>query len=109
MSDSSLRDWWEELLQIHEFAHYHDYAEDLTRREVDFLAQARQHIWQVLPLCPTGYGNSPYAGSSAFAGNPYLISLKRNGPRKPSLPCRQNQQTTLSATRRNWRLWSRSQ
>jgi 4-alpha-glucanotransferase len=41
-----------------------------------FLAQAKQHIWQVLPLCPTGYGNSPYAGSSAFAGNPYLISLE---------------------------------
>ncbi len=43
---------------------------------VAFLASARQHIWQVLPLCPTGYGNSPYAGSSAFAGNPYLISLE---------------------------------
>jgi 4-alpha-glucanotransferase len=43
---------------------------------VDFLAAARQHIWQVLPLCPTGYGNSPYAGSSAFAGNPSLISLE---------------------------------
>jgi 4-alpha-glucanotransferase len=43
---------------------------------VGFLAEARQHVWQVLPLCPTGYGNSPYAGSSAFAGNPYLISLE---------------------------------
>jgi 4-alpha-glucanotransferase len=43
---------------------------------LDFLAAAKQHIWQVLPLCPTGYGNSPYAGSSAFAGNPYLISLE---------------------------------
>ncbi|MGD0830315.1 MAG: 4-alpha-glucanotransferase [Terracidiphilus sp.] len=43
---------------------------------VDFLAAAGQHIWQVLPLCPTGYGNSPYAGSSAFAGNPFLISLE---------------------------------
>ena len=43
---------------------------------VDFLAEAKQHIWQVLPLCPTGYCNSPYAGSSAFAGNPYLISLE---------------------------------
>jgi 4-alpha-glucanotransferase len=43
---------------------------------VAFLAAARQHVWQVLPLCPTGYGNSPYAGSSAFAGNPYLISLE---------------------------------
>jgi 4-alpha-glucanotransferase len=43
---------------------------------VSFLAAAKQHVWQVLPLCPTGYGNSPYAGSSAFAGNPYLISLE---------------------------------
>jgi 4-alpha-glucanotransferase len=43
---------------------------------VDFLAAAKQHLWQVLPLCPTGYGNSPYAGTSAFAGNPFLISLE---------------------------------
>ncbi len=41
-----------------------------------FLAAAKQHVWQVLPLCPTGFGNSPYAGSSAFAGNPSLISLE---------------------------------
>src|ERR1700676_1727347 len=41
-----------------------------------FLAEAKQHVWQVLPLCPTGYGNSPYAGSSAFAGNPCLLSLE---------------------------------
>ena len=43
---------------------------------IGFLAAARQHIWQVLPLGPTGYGNSPYACSSAFAGNPLLISLE---------------------------------
>lgn len=43
---------------------------------INFLSAAKQHVWQVLPLCPTGYGNSPYAGSSAFAGNPYLISLE---------------------------------
>jgi 4-alpha-glucanotransferase len=43
---------------------------------VSFLAAANQHIWQVLPLSPTGYGNSPYAASSAFAGNPFLISLE---------------------------------
>jgi 4-alpha-glucanotransferase len=43
---------------------------------VEFLAAAKQHVWQVLPLAPTGYGNSPYAASSAFAGNPYLISLE---------------------------------
>jgi len=47
-----------------------------AHRFVAFLAEAKQHVWQVLPLCPTGYGNSPYAGSSAFAGNPYLISLE---------------------------------
>ncbi|MGA9063151.1 MAG: 4-alpha-glucanotransferase [Terracidiphilus sp.] len=47
-----------------------------AREFVAFLARAKQHIWQVLPLCPTGYGNSPYAGSSAFAGNPSLISLE---------------------------------
>jgi 4-alpha-glucanotransferase len=43
---------------------------------VEFLAQGKQHVWQVLPLCPTSYGNSPYAGSSAFAGNPSLISVE---------------------------------
>lgn len=43
---------------------------------VEFLAAGKQHIWQVLPLGPTGYGNSPYAASSAFAGNPSLISLE---------------------------------
>lgn len=43
---------------------------------IAFLAAAKQHVWQVLPLCPTGFGNSPYAGSSAFAGNPFLISLE---------------------------------
>ena len=41
---------------------------------IDFLHETRQTIWQVLPLTPTGYGNSPYASYSAFAGNPYLIS-----------------------------------
>ncbi|MGA3161842.1 MAG: 4-alpha-glucanotransferase [Terracidiphilus sp.] len=43
---------------------------------VAFLAVARQHVWQVLPLGPTGFGNSPYAATSAFAGNPLLISLE---------------------------------
>jgi 4-alpha-glucanotransferase len=41
----------------------------------DFLAESKQRLWQVLPLSPTGYGNSPYAALSAFAGNPLLISL----------------------------------
>jgi 4-alpha-glucanotransferase len=41
---------------------------------VDFLAEGFQQIWQVLPLGPTGYGNSPYLCYSALAGNPLLIS-----------------------------------
>ena len=43
---------------------------------LEFLAASKQHIWQVLPLSPTGYGGSPYSASSAFAGNPFLISLE---------------------------------
>lgn len=46
-------------------------------RLLDFLADARQRHWQVLPLGPTGYGDSPYATLSAFAGNPLLISPER--------------------------------
>lgn len=41
---------------------------------IDFLAEAGCGAWQVLPLGPTGYGDSPYQCFSAFAGNPYLIS-----------------------------------
>ncbi|WP_432821834.1 4-alpha-glucanotransferase [Trichloromonas sp.] len=44
---------------------------------VDFLAAAGQSWWQILPLGPTGYGNSPYSAYSAFAGNPLLICLER--------------------------------
>lgn len=42
----------------------------------DFLASAKQRLWQVLPLSPTGYGSSPYSALSAFAGNPLFISLE---------------------------------
>src|SRR5690606_14387640 len=41
---------------------------------VDMLAEARQKYWQILPLGPTGYGDSPYGSFSAFAGNTLLIS-----------------------------------
>jgi 4-alpha-glucanotransferase len=41
---------------------------------LDFLTEAEQSLWQVLPLGPTGYGESPYQAFSAFAGNPLLIS-----------------------------------
>ena len=42
---------------------------------VDFLKAADQSWWQLLPLGPTGYGDSPYASFSSFAGNPYFIDL----------------------------------
>ena len=42
---------------------------------VDFLKKAGQSCWQILPLTPTGYGDSPYQSCSTYAGNPYLIDL----------------------------------
>ena len=50
---------------------------DEAHRFVDFLVSAGQTYWQVLPLSPTGYGDSPYQGLSAFAGNPLLISPEK--------------------------------
>lgn len=44
---------------------------------LDFLSESKQYMWQVLPLGPTGYGDSPYQSFSAFAGNPMLISLEK--------------------------------
>src|SRR5438067_905725 len=44
---------------------------------VDFLVAAKQRYWQILPLGPLGFGNSPYAALSAYAGNPLLISLDK--------------------------------
>ena len=42
---------------------------------VDFLYKTGTGLWQILPLNPTGYGDSPYQGLSAFAGNPLFIDL----------------------------------
>ena len=46
-----------------------------ARKLVDFLAAGGQSCWQVLPLGPTSYGDSPYQSFSSFAGNPYFIDL----------------------------------
>lgn len=43
---------------------------------IDFLEKAGQSLWQILPLGPTGYGDSPYQSFSTFAGNPYYIDLE---------------------------------
>ena len=45
-------------------------------RFVDFLAEAEQSEWQILPLGPTGFGDSPYQSFSSYAGNPYFVSLE---------------------------------
>ncbi|KAM3096053.1 4-alpha-glucanotransferase [Phormidesmis sp. 146-35] len=47
-----------------------------AQKFVDFMVDSGQQFWQVLPLGPTGYGNSPYSSYSAMAGNPFLISLE---------------------------------
>ncbi|MCI8390171.1 MAG: 4-alpha-glucanotransferase [Roseburia sp.] len=47
-----------------------------ARRFADFLAKSGQSYWQILPVCPTSYGDSPYQSFSSFAGNPYFIDLK---------------------------------
>ncbi len=44
---------------------------------VDLLCETDQKLWQILPLGPTGYGDSPYQSFSTFAGNPYFIDLER--------------------------------
>lgn len=57
-----------------------------ARHFVDFLADAGQTWWQILPICPTSYGDSPYQTFSTFAGNPYLIDpadLTQQGLLKP--------------------------
>lgn len=48
-----------------------------ARAFIDSLARAGQRYWQILPLGPTGYGDSPYQSFSAFAGNPYFIDLEQ--------------------------------
>ena len=42
---------------------------------VDFLKESGQSCWQLLPICPTSYGDSPYQSYSTYAGNPYFIDL----------------------------------
>lgn len=46
-----------------------------ARRFLEFLEAAGQTYWQLLPICPTSFGDSPYQSFSTFAGNPYLIDL----------------------------------
>ena len=60
---------------------------DAAYRFLDYLESAGQSLWQVLPLGPTGYGDSPYACFSSFAGNPLLVNLDPEEMRSaPSFP-----------------------
>ncbi|MEA4932502.1 MAG: 4-alpha-glucanotransferase, partial [Lawsonibacter sp.] len=47
----------------------------VARGFVDFLVQSGQSVWQILPIGPTSFGDSPYQAFSTFAGNPYFIDL----------------------------------
>ena len=47
-----------------------------ARSFIDFLAQAGQKFWQILPLVPPGGGDSPYMSPSSFAGNPFFLDLE---------------------------------
>jgi len=71
---------------------------------VDFLARAGQHLWQVLPLSPPGYGDSPYSALSTFAGNLGLVSLEQlvaEGDLKSSeIPRHQPTQVSLQVFKR---------
>ncbi|MHC4871894.1 MAG: 4-alpha-glucanotransferase [Planctomycetota bacterium] len=53
-----------------------EFGED-AHRFIDALSRAGCRLWQILPLCPTGFGNSPYSSYSTFAGNPLLISIEK--------------------------------
>ena len=53
---------------------------------VDFLHKAGQRYWQILPLTPTGYGDSPYQSCSTYAGNYYLIDLPNRVRRSHGIP-----------------------
>ena len=57
-----------------------------ARRFVDIIAAAGFSWWQVCPLGPTGYGDSPYQALSVFAGNPYLLDLADLGARRLLTP-----------------------
>ncbi|MBR2067876.1 MAG: 4-alpha-glucanotransferase [Solobacterium sp.] len=46
-----------------------------ARKFIDFLVEAKQSYWQILPIGPTSYGDSPYSSFSSFAGNPYFIDF----------------------------------
>ncbi len=79
-------------------------------RFADFLHAAGARLWQILPLGPTGFGESPYASLSSFAGNPYLISLEMlvdggylsSGDLADS-PCRTAERVNYQAVR-SWKL-----
>lgn len=47
-----------------------------AKKFVDFLVKGGQKYWQILPICPTSYGDSPYQSFSSFAGNPYFVDLE---------------------------------
>ena len=58
-----------------------------AREFVDFLKKSGQSYWQILPVCPTSYGDSPYQSFSTFAGNPYFIPTIKSSTPCPGAVC----------------------
>ena len=80
-----------------------EYGGDLgatARAFVDFLAAAGQSWWQMLPVGPTGYGNSPYSALSAFAGSPALVSARSAARRRPAVRATAGTAARASSCRR---------
>ena len=67
---------------------------DEAGKFADFLEKSGQKYWQILPICPTSYGDSPYQSFSSFAGNPYFID--------PDILCREKLLTKEECRAYSW-------
>ena len=79
---------------------------------VDFLADAKQTYWQILPIGPTGYGDSPYQSFSAFAGNPYFIDYRLLADvgllTADEVPAARRKNSGKGCHRSRWGRWAKS-
>ena len=73
-----------------------------AREFVDFLQASGQSCWQILPICPTSYGDSPYQSYSTFAGNPYFIDLEKLQEMLHTIDISRLVQRNAGAVRQHW-------
>lgn len=75
---------------------------------VDQLREAGQSYWQILPLGPTGYGDSPYQSFSTYAGNPYFIDLETVNKRRNIFDKKRNAKNMISEIRQSLLIMKKS-